>query len=130
MPRILIVDDDPKTTELLTAVLEAKGHAVEAAANGREALTRLGVGSDAKVALPDLIILDLVMPELDGFTVASRLNANQRTRSVPVIILTGKGAQMSHFFKDHPNVKVFLEKPVNLVELVESATALTKRAAP
>lgn len=128
MARILVVDDDPVATQLLCAVLEANGHTIESVSDGQEALERLGVEAATKSALPDLVILDLVMPNLDGFTVASRLNAHSRTRDLPVIILTGKGEQMRHFFKDHPNVKCFLEKPVNIGELVDSATALTRRA--
>ena len=127
MARILVVDDDPKMIELIGSVLEVKGHSIEAINDGQTALSRLGVEPRAYAELPDLVILDLVMPRLDGFTVASRLNACESTRRIPIIILTGKGEQMRHFFKDHPNVKVFLEKPVNLVELVDSATALTKR---
>jgi CheY-like chemotaxis protein len=127
MAKILVVDDDPKMVELLSAVLEQRGHLIETISDGNAALERLGADSTRTTELPDVIVLDLVMPLLDGFTVAARLNANERTRQVPIVILTGKGEQMRHFFKDHPNVKAFLEKPVNVVEFVETIAGLTKR---
>ncbi len=126
MAKVLVVDDDPKMNELLAAVLEQKGHSVETVRDGVEALARLGVEPDAPTDLPDVVVLDLVRPRLDGFTVAGRLNAHPRARGVPVVVLTGKGTQMRHFLMDHPNVKCFLEKPVDVVELVETVAGLTK----
>ena len=122
MAKILVVDDDAQMVEMLRSMLELNGHSVEHADDGQSALVRLGAdGAAAPTAatgLPDVVILDLVMSKLDGFTVASRLHTHADTKVLPIVILTGKGVQMKHFFKDLPNVRGFLEKPFELSELL------------
>lgn len=80
--KILVIDDDHSVTDLLQVILEAEGCAVLKATNGREGL-RL-----AREERPDLIILDLVMPEISGFNVAYQLKHNPKTQSIPVIVMT------------------------------------------
>jgi signal transduction histidine kinase/CheY-like chemotaxis protein/HAMP domain-containing protein len=82
--RVLVVDDDPGAVERIAAPLEAAGHSVERAFGGRAAL------ASALNAPPDLILLDLLMPDLSGFDVATALRANPRTALVPIIIVTAK----------------------------------------
>ncbi|MCG6876342.1 MAG: GAF domain-containing protein [Betaproteobacteria bacterium] len=81
---ILIVDDDPVLRELLRRILEKDGYAVVEAGNGREALERLEAVS------PGLILLDLMMPEMDGFELAERLRANESWRTIPILVITAK----------------------------------------
>ena len=142
MAKILVVDDDAQMVEMLRSMLELNGHSVEQADDGHSALVRLGAdgapsrdtrsGTAGKenvppaAALPDVVVLDLVMSKLDGFTVASRLHGHADTKALPIVILTGKGVQMKHFFKDLPNVRGFLEKPFELSELLE----LVRQLAP
>jgi DNA-binding NtrC family response regulator len=80
--RILVVDDTPANVKLLVDLLSVNGFDVIAAGSGTEGLERAGAAS------PDLILLDVMMPDLDGFTVCERLKANEATRDVPVIFLT------------------------------------------
>src|SRR5512144_678734 len=80
--RILIVDDTPTNVKLLADLLSVNGFAVLTADSGRDALARAAVDS------PDLILLDIMMPDLDGFTVCERLKANAALQDVPVIFLT------------------------------------------
>jgi DNA-binding NtrC family response regulator len=80
--RILVVDDTPTNVKLLADLLSVNGFEVVTAGSGREGLER--AGADA----PDLVLLDVMMPDLDGFTVCERLKANRATRDVPVIFLT------------------------------------------
>jgi len=131
MARILVVDDDAQMVEMLRSMLEFNGHSVEQADDGQSALARLGVegaaAAGAPSGMPDVLILDLVMSKLDGFTVASRLHEHAATKSLPVVILTGKGVQMKHFFKDLPNVRGFLEKPFELRELLSLVANLSAK---
>jgi threonine synthase len=84
-PKILIVDDHPDARRLIMRILQSQGnYSLLEAGDGREALDQ------AKSHLPDLIILDLMMPELDGFSVLDALKADQSTASIPVIVVTAK----------------------------------------
>ena len=80
----LVVDDEPHNRELLRRALEGDGWSVEEAGNGIEALERV------EERRPDMILLDLMMPEMDGAEFVERLRANERTRSIPVLVITAK----------------------------------------
>ena len=82
--QVLVVDDDPKTRDMLRRTLQKAGWTVAEAANGREALEAL------ERAKPALVLLDLLMPDMDGFEVLERLNGDATWREVPVIIVTAK----------------------------------------
>jgi len=90
--------------ELLKFLLEKDGYQVATAYNGREALDA------AKSAPPDLILLDVMMPEMDGYTVQTQLLDNPKTRAIPIIILTAKG-QLRDVFALSANVRAYIEKP-------------------
>lgn len=81
---ILVVDDDPKAIQVVGDYLRSLGHQVLTASNGRQGI------EVAEHELPDLVVLDLMMPELDGFMVVDRLRENPQTHGIPVIILTAK----------------------------------------
>jgi diguanylate cyclase (GGDEF)-like protein len=83
-PRILIVDDEKHIRKVLTLQLEAHGYRVETAGDGVEALDKVEVDP------PDLILLDVMMPRMDGYEVCRRLRRNFRTSQIPIIILTAK----------------------------------------
>ncbi|OFV88571.1 MAG: hypothetical protein A2V74_09640 [Acidobacteria bacterium RBG_16_70_10] len=83
--RILVVDDDENILSLERTILEQKGFVVTSAAGGAEALKLLAEETF------DLVLLDVMMPEIDGFTVCRRIKEDPRTREVPVIFLTAKG---------------------------------------
>jgi class 3 adenylate cyclase len=82
--RILIVDDTPANIQTLAAVLQQKGYAISVATNGKQALDVLG-----KVR-PDLILLDVMMPEMDGFETCDRIKKSPEWRDIPIIFLTAK----------------------------------------
>ena len=83
--RILVVDDDENILSLERTILEQKGFVVTTAAGGAEALEILGKEDF------DLILLDVMMPEIDGFTVCRKIKEEPRTKEIPVIFLTAKG---------------------------------------
>ena len=83
--RILVVDDDENILSLERTILEQKGFVITTAAGGAEALKILGEEDF------DLVLLDVMMPEIDGFTVCRRIKEEPRTKEIPVIFLTAKG---------------------------------------
>lgn len=126
MARILLVDDERDVVTLIKFMLEKDGHMVVPAYDGGEALAKIGVEPrDETAVAPDLVILDVMMPVLDGYAVCSRLYENPRTRAVPVIVLTAKG-QTKDLFHSTPNVAAHIDKPFDpkaLRELVSGMLA-------
>ncbi len=111
MARILVVDDERDVATMLKFMLEKDGHSVETAHNGLEALAALGIEpADAAKPVPNLAILDVMMPELDGYAVCARMFEEPRTKLVPVLMLTAKGG-MRELHAITPNVAAHVDKP-------------------
>jgi CheY-like chemotaxis protein len=111
MARILVVDDERDVATMLKFMLEKDGNSVETAHNGLEALTALGLQpADAAKIPPDLVILDVMMPQLDGYAVCARMFEDPRTKLVPVLMLTAKGG-MRELHQATPNVAAHIDKP-------------------
>ena len=126
MARILIVDDEEHIVALMRFILEKSGNSVASAVNGQEALRALGVDpADDSSALPDLVILDVMMPIMDGYTAAIAIRNCPRTASLPILVVTAK-SDMRHLFEAIPSVAGFFEKPFDPKALRE---AVTKAAA-
>ncbi|MGN6575010.1 MAG: response regulator, partial [Nocardioides sp.] len=88
-PRLLVVDDEPNIRELLSASLRFAGFEVTAVGTGHEAVAAAASGQ------PDLVVLDVMLPDLDGFEVLRRVKADAGTAAVPVIILTALDSERS-----------------------------------
>ncbi len=129
MAKILVVDDEQPIVQLVQFILEKVGHQVTVAYNGAEALQVLGVEpKDPKAPLPDLVLLDLMMPIMDGLTACLRLRDDPRTAKLPVVIVTAKGDMRSAFDKV-PSVAAFFHKPFDpgaLRAAVDKALAAKK----
>ncbi|MBI5624474.1 MAG: response regulator [Elusimicrobia bacterium] len=130
MAAILIVDDEPEIATLLRVVLEKEGFAITEASNGQVALERLGIDPPRPgTPLPDLIVLDIMMPVMDGYALNTRLQADPNAKNIPVVVLTAKGQKMRDLFEVAPNVAAYLQKPFDpktLRELI--AGIIAKRA--
>lgn len=87
--KILIVDDDPDLVEAVSIILESKGYEVAAAYGGFEGLEK------AKTENPDLIVLDIMMPDKDGYVVCKELKADPQYRSIPILLLTAVISKLS-----------------------------------
>ena len=109
-------------------ILEKAGHQVAEAHNGLEALASLGIEPpDPNAVLPDLILLDIMMPVMDGHTAAVRIRADPRTAQVPIIIVTAKGDVRS-LFRSVPSVVAYFTKPFDPKSLREAvANALAAK---
>ena len=124
-PTILIVDDEPEILTLLRVFLERAGYRVLDASNGEIALKFFGIEPAAPVSfLPDLVILDIMMPVMDGYALNARLQSDQRTAKIPVLILTAKGQKMRELFEMAPNVAAYVQKPFDPKSLRELITSL------
>ena len=111
MAHILVVDDERDVATMLKFMLEKDGHTVSAAYDGRAALAEMGIEpADAAKPLPDLAILDVMMPELDGYAVCARMYEDARAKTVPVLMLTAKGG-MRGLNELAPNVAAHVDKP-------------------
>lgn len=115
----MIVDDETDVVTLLRFLLEKDGHVITSASNGEEALEKLKAAPE----LPDLIVMDVMMPVMDGYTLSSRLAAEERTRSLPVIVLTAKG-ETRDLFHYAPNVAAYIDKPFDPKDLRELITSM------
>lgn len=125
MATILVVDDEPEIVTLLRFVLERDGHTIMEAGNGQIALERLGVEpAAADASLPNLIILDIMMPVMDGYALNNRLQRETRTKSIPVLVLTAKGQKMRDLFELAPNVTAYVQKPFDPKMLRELITGI------
>jgi DNA-binding response OmpR family regulator len=121
--RILVVDDDQVIQQLLKVNLELEGYAVEVASDGEEALALYPEFQ------PNLVLLDIMMPKLDGWEVARRLNANEGGR--PPIVLLSARAQDADVQKGHDlGAAAYVTKPFDPIELLDLIAGLLTQPAP
>jgi CheY-like chemotaxis protein len=111
--RILVIDDEEDIREILAMVLQAEGHEVTTAVDGVAGLDQLGVGGR-----PALILLDMMMPRLDGEEFLQAMRSNPHTADIPVIILTGHPAARKK--AAHLGTIGCLVKPIELAELLRT----------
>jgi len=112
-PRVLIVDDDSSARDTLKALLVRESYDLAFATSGQEALARLGMPAPE----PDVILLDVMMPGLDGFQVCRRIKADERWRHIPVILVTALDSKLDLVRGLDAGADEFLSKPVNGPEL-------------
>lgn len=121
MTKILVVDDDDSINELIKINLELSGYDVISAFDGLQGFTL------AKQELPDLIVLDVMMPDVDGYTVAKRVRENASTAEIPILMLTAMGQLEDKVKGFDIGVDDYLVKPFEMDELKVRVRALLKR---
>lgn len=114
MAIVLIVEDYLVAQRMYTHMLRKKGHTVVVADNGKEALKRL------EETTVDLIVADLAMPEMDGVTLLKHLRADERYRTLPVIMLTASGQEQDRLQAEAEGANNFLTKPTSSHEFIET----------
>jgi len=125
MAKVMVVDDEKDVVYLIKVLMEREHFEVFEAFNGLEAYNRLTAVDAAAKVIPDAIILDIMMPEMDGYTLQGKLQEIDELKRIPIVILTAKG-QMKDLFELSSNVFSFIEKPFepkNLVKIVKDAIA-------
>ncbi len=118
MTTILVVDDDRVGQRMLGYTLQKNGYTVVQALNGYEALERLSAQRF------DLVISDLAMPEMNGRMLLQRIRADERTRDLPVIMLTASGQDQDRIAAREEGANAFLTKPTSSRELLETVNRL------
>ena len=121
MPRILIIDDDAAIAELLAVNLEMAGYEVSQAADGIKGQAM------ALQMQPDLVMLDLMLPRVDGFTVCQRLRRDERTGEIPILMLTALSQTENKVEGFNAGADDYLTKPFELEELLARVRALLRR---
>jgi len=122
--RILIVEDEEPLTLLLRYNLESEGYDVDTVARGDEADTRL------RESVPDLVVLDWMLPGLSGIELCRRLRARPETRSLPIIMLTARGEESERIRGLATGADDYIVKPFSVPELIARVRALLRRASP
>jgi CheY-like chemotaxis protein len=116
MATILLVEDTKELAKQIEDILQMEGHSIQIAFNGREALTSL----QKKTIVPDVIITDIVMPELDGFALIEQLHEYEQLKNIPIIILSAKSDKHTIDRASALSVKSFLAKPCPHEKLLHS----------
>ena len=117
MARILIVDDSPTEMHVLKSMLEKNGHEIITASNGEEGV------ETAKAEKPDLVLMDVVMPGLNGFQATRQLTKNADTADIPVIICTTKDQETDRVWGMRQGAKDYITKPVQEADLLGKVQA-------
>ncbi len=110
--KILIVDDEAKNVKILNALCSSLGYDTASAANGREAVEK------TLEYLPDVILMDVMMPEMDGFEATERIKANELTKHIPVIIVTALASREDRITGISKGADDFLTKPIDSEEVI------------
>ena len=118
MARILIVDDSPTETFAFKAMLDKHGHEVLTAENGADGVAL------ARQELPDVVLMDIVMPGLNGFQATRQLTKGADTAHIPVIIVTTKDQETDRVWGRRQGASGYLVKPVSEQELVDTINAV------
>ena len=122
MTRVLVVEDDPDIAQLVTHYLEKAGFSADMVANGREALAAITARP------PDVLILDLMLPHVDGLEICRVVRGNKATAAIPIIMLTARSEESDRIVGLEIGADDYLGKPFSPNELVARVRALVRRA--
>ena len=118
MAKILVVDDSPTEIHSFRKMLEKNGHEVLHAENGADGVVQ------ARDKMPDLVLMDVVMPGLNGFQATRQLSKTPETSHIPVVIVTSKDQETDRVWGSRQGAKGYLVKPVNEATLMETINGL------
>ncbi|PIQ83022.1 MAG: DNA-binding response regulator [Candidatus Omnitrophica bacterium CG11_big_fil_rev_8_21_14_0_20_64_10] len=121
--KILVVEDEKNIVKVVTYALQREGYRVEVAVTGAEALTKVRQG------MPDLVLLDLMLPEIDGLEVCRQVRGDARTSGIPIIMLTAKSEEADRVIGLEMGADDYLTKPFSARELTARVKAVLRRAA-
>ena len=116
--KILVIDDSPTERHFLTEILSKNNYQVITAVNGEEGVEK------ARKELPDLILMDVVMPGLNGYQATRTLTRDEQTKHIPIIVCTSKGQETDKIWGLRQGALDYLTKPINGDELLSKIAAL------
>ncbi|MCX7513778.1 response regulator [Frateuria hangzhouensis] len=123
MAKILIIDDSPTDVRVFTTLLERAGYAVAAVSTAEEGIERV------RAELPDLVIMDVIMPGMNGFQATRTLTRDPATSNVPIVMITTKSMETDRVWGLRQGARAFITKPVNEKELLTCINDLLPSAA-
>jgi two-component system, OmpR family, phosphate regulon response regulator PhoB len=121
-PRILIIEDERGLTDVLTYNLQREGYETSVAHDGQEGLRK------AQMHLPDVILLDIMLPELDGLEICRQLRSGKQTAKIPILMLTAKSEEMDQIVGFTVGADDYVTKPFSVKVLLQRIRALQRRA--
>lgn len=112
MATILIIDDSPTDVRVFTTLLERAGHQIVAVSTAEEGIERV------RADMPDLVIMDVIMPGMNGFQATRTLTRDPKTQNVPIVMITTKSMETDRVWGLRQGARAFITKPVNEKELL------------
>jgi two-component system alkaline phosphatase synthesis response regulator PhoP len=119
--KVLVVDDEEYIQHILNFSFGAEGYEVVTAADGEEALAK------ARNETPDIIVLDIMMPKMDGYEACRKLKSDPKTKDIPVILLTAKGRDVDRKLGSEAGADDYVVKPFSPGRLIERVEGMMKR---
>lgn len=119
--KVLVVDDEEYIQHILNFSFSAEGYQVITANDGEEAIEK------AKSENPDVIVLDIMMPKMDGYEACRKLKTDPKTKHIPVILLTAKGREVDRKLGNEAGADDYMVKPFSPGRLIERVEAMIKR---
>ena len=116
--KVLVVDDSPVELENLKSILAGTGWVVLTAKDGAESLAR------AKAEKPDVIFMDVIMPEMDGFEACRRLRKDSMTKNIPIVFVTSKNQKADRVWAQMQGAKALVAKPYTKDQIIEQLNSL------
>lgn len=114
--KILVVDDSPSQLKMTVTALQGQQYEILTAVDGEEALQKV------RAYMPDLVVLDVVMPKMDGFQVCRKMKASPAMQHIPVIMLTSKNQKADEFWGKRQGADIYLTKPFDHAHLLDAVT--------
>ncbi len=121
MSKVLVVEDSPPQREMIAALLKDSGLTVTSAGDGVEALEKI------QGAKPDIVVLDIVMPRMNGYELCRRLKSDPQTQEVPVIMCSTKGEEFDRYWGMRQGADAYIAKPFQPQELVGTVKQLLRK---
>lgn len=120
MPKVLIVDDSNTLREMIAGLLQSSGMTIDVASNGVEALKKIAVDA------PDLVVMDIVMPEMNGYELCRNIKSDPKTESVPVVMCSSKSEEFDRYWGMKQGADAYIAKPFAPADLVGTVKQLLR----
>ena len=129
MSRILVVEDSISQREMISELLKGNGLSVDVAGDGVEALDTLSqIAKDNPASLPNLIVLDIVMPRMNGYELCRRLKSDPKIQNIPIVMCSSKGEEFDRYWGMKQGADAYIAKPFQPAELLGTIKQLLRNA--